>query len=59
MSLSISIFFDHIEKIVSELHNGIKWKSFDKIKAEFEKLSEFLVYLKSHFSQEFAETTFA
>jgi len=58
MSLSISVFFDHFERIVAELHNGIRWKSFEKMEVELEKLTAFLDYLKSHFPKEFVETTF-
>jgi len=59
MSLSLSIFFDHVEEIVAKIHDGIRYKSFKKMKDESEKLMEFLDFLKSHFPEEFVDKTFA
>ncbi len=59
MLSSISILFDHIGKIVEELHNAIRWKSLQKMEVEFEKLTALLDCLKSHFPKEFVETAFA
>ena len=58
MSSSISILFKSIDKIVDKLHDGIRWKSYEKMEIEFEKLKEFLDCLKLHFPKEFVETTF-
>lgn len=59
MLSSIPLLFEFIDKIVAKLHDGIKWKNFEKMKVEFEKLTEFLSFLKSHFPKEFVEITFA
>jgi len=58
MSSSISILLNHIEKIVEELRNGIKWRSYEKMQIEYEKLRELFDCLKSHFPEEIAETAF-
>ena len=59
MPLSLSSFFEYVEKVVAKLHDGIRWKSFEKMNIEFEKLKEFLSCLKSYFPEDFVEPTFA
>ena len=58
MRLSMSTLFDYIEKAVAELHNGIRWKSYEKMEIELEKLTTLLDLLKSHFPKKVVETTF-
>lgn len=58
MSSSILMLLDYIEKVIAELHVGIRKRSLRKTRTEVEKLTVFSNCLKSELPTEFVETSF-